>query len=152
MAVLSQLVDGNEDVCFHAVICCDGRLCHQEVCIPASILLNLIQDALAKEGDETRDYIRISPRPDGGDIPAIQLTPNPTTGMAEVTGTADEVAEITLMDMNGRKVTVFEETDIIDISGLPSGAYIARITTRNTSTAPERERNIKVSYVKLVKK
>ena len=64
-----------------------------------------------------------------------------------VVGTPDEVVEVLVMDMNGRGMAAFDNTDSFSISALPSGIYIVRVKTRHAPDASE-----KVSYLKLVKK
>ena len=74
-----------------------------------------------------------------------QLMPNPTTGEVNVIGTNDEVVEVLVMDMNGRKMATFENTANFNIYTLPSGIYIVRVKTHLDNTD-------KVTYLKLVKK
>ena len=57
----------------------------------------------------------------------------------------DSVVELVLMDMTGRKVATFVETEVADISQLATGAYIVRI--RITTVDGEQ-----VFYKKIVKK
>lgn len=69
------------------------------------------------------------------------LKPNPTTGKVTVMGAAGEVVEVVVMDMNGRKLAVFADTEVFDIHSMPAGSYIIRIRTENGD----------VTYLKLIK-
>ena len=55
------------------------------------------------------------------------------------------VVELVLMDMTGRTVATFVETEVADITRLPTGAYIVRIRI----AADDRE---EMFYKKIVKK
>ena len=93
--------------------------------------------------------------PETGSFSEPHLMPNPTTGEVNVIGTADEVVEILVMDMNGRKMATFENTANFNISTLPSGIYIVRVKTHldnETHNASPRTPQELVSYLKLVKK
>ena len=79
------------------------------------------------------------------ETPAFSLTPNPTTGHAEVTGVEGQVEEVLVMDMYGRRAARFEGTGTIDVRDLPSGSYIVRIKVTNSTET-------KVCYRKLIKK
>ncbi len=76
-----------------------------------------------------------------------QLMPVPTTGDVNVVGTADEVTEVLVMDMNGRRIVSFANTAKFGIADLASGIYIVRVTTRHDATSPER-----ITYLRLIKK
>ena len=62
------------------------------------------------------------------DIEAAELSlyPNPTTG--KVTFTAEDVVKVEVLDLYGRKVATFENTNVIDLSNLSAGAYTLRVT------------------------
>ena len=57
----------------------------------------------------------------------ISIYPNPTNGM--VTIVADKVLHVDVLDIVGRKVSAYDDTLTIDLSNLPDGSYILRITT-----------------------
>jgi DNA/RNA endonuclease YhcR with UshA esterase domain len=59
--------------------------------------------------------------------------------------TADEVVEVLVMDMNGRKMATFDNTSTFDVSTLSSGVYIVRVKTRHDNTET-------ITYLKLVKR
>ena len=62
-------------------------------------------------------------------LSGIILCPNPTTG--KLTIAADGISLVEVFDPNGRNVATFHDTNVIDISHLPTGAYSLRITLRN---------------------
>ena len=57
----------------------------------------------------------------------VKVYPNPTRGMLTIG--ADEVTEVEVLDIVGRRVASFKDTNTIDISKLESGTYSLRITT-----------------------
>ncbi|MBQ2508697.1 MAG: fibronectin type III domain-containing protein [Bacteroidales bacterium] len=59
-------------------------------------------------------------------LDAITVYPNPTAG--QLTFSTDEVSKVEVMDLYGRKVAVFENKNVIDLSNLPAGAYTLRVT------------------------
>lgn len=92
----------------------------------------------------------VTPRAKGGgketgmattDPTMPSLKPNPTTGEVTVVGVTGDVVEVVVMDMNGRKVSVFTDTEVFDIHNMPSGSYIVRIRTEKG----------KITYHKLIK-
>ena len=56
----------------------------------------------------------------------INVYPNPTRG--RVTISADDVVKVEVLDIVGRRVATFEDTNTFDISNLGEGAYTLRIT------------------------
>lgn len=56
-------------------------------------------------------------------------------------GASGEVVEVVVMDMNGRKLAVFTDTEVFDIHSMSTGSYIVRIRTENGD----------VTYLKLIK-
>lgn len=74
------------------------------------------------------------------------LVPNPGCNIVRVVGYDGIVAEVVVMDMNGRRIATFADTDVFDVSSFSSGTYIVRVTTRNRGD----EKN--VCYLKLIKK
>ena len=81
------------------------------------------------------------------DVITVSIYPNPTNGEVSVVGTNDEVVEILVMDMNGRQVSTFTNTNRFDLSNLPSGIYIVSLKTRSSIDTPD-----KIIYLKLMKK
>lgn len=67
-----------------------------------------------------------------GSLDDINIYPNPTRG--RVTVTADEVVKVEVLDIVGRLVATFENTNTFDISNLGEGAYTLRITLPNGTT------------------
>ena len=138
MARLSQLVYNNSEICFYAIVCNDDELCKKYVCIKAADLYDLIVDAGVEPGFSKGS------RKDGGmvAVPAAPyLKPNPTTGKVTVTGAASGVVEVVVMDMNGRKLAVFADTETFNMHSHPSGSYIVRVSTKDG----------KLTYHKLIK-
>ena len=99
------------------------------------------RNAVNDNGGSTKQ----SPGPDLGSNTDLRLMPNPTTGEVNVIGTADEVVEVLVMDMNGRKMATFDNTSTFDVSTLSSGVYIVRVKTRHDNTET-------ITYLKLVKR
>lgn len=62
-----------------------------------------------------------------GQVDDLKVFPNPTHG--RVTVDADDVVKVDVMDVNGRVVTTFDNTNSIDISNLGAGTYMLRIET-----------------------
>jgi len=63
---------------------------------------------------------------------AIQIFPNPTTGVIQITSYMLQVAEIEFFDIFGRKqghIPCIKCYETIDISYLPSGVYLVKINT-----------------------
>lgn len=139
MATLSRLLAENTTICFYAIVCKNNKLCKQEYCFKASELYDMVIDAdiLSEKSKSTN-----SPDADGP-----QLKPNPTTGDVKVVGTTDEVREVLVMDMHGRKIATFNRTTTFSVENLSSGMYIVRVKTKHDKDSAE-----KVTYLKLVKK
>ena len=81
--------------------------------------------------------------------PSLYFPGDSCIGGAPVTvvGTADNVLEVTVMDMHGRRLATFKDAGQFNIKELPPGSYIVRVKTRRDKEAPE-----EVNYLKLVKK
>ncbi len=146
MSVLSQLMADDEDVCFYAITCENDKLCFRKYCFPARKLYDMIEGTGVLHGmakstvngnDSESDLLSSNPR----------LMPNPTTGDVNVIGTDAEVIEVLVMDMNGRKMATFDNTDQFNVSNLASGIYIVRVRTKSASDEPEI-----ITYLKLIKK
>ena len=153
-AALEQLAHTDGVVCLHVLLCCNDDLCDYRYCVQASALLGALnrrdssrsESSLYRPHDrpaEARD-LRLIPNPTTGEV-AIEMS-NPLSGVT-ITGTPDEVVEVTVMDMHGRKMASFKDTGQFNIKELPSGSYIVRVSTRRDKEAPE-----EVNYLKLVKK
>ena len=56
----------------------------------------------------------------------LSIYPNPTTGLVHIDAVAVERVEV--LDLVGRCVTVFKETNTLDLTGLAAGTYTLRIT------------------------
>ena len=135
---LLQLAAAGDQVCFHAVVCENDRICHLICCFDASDLLQALQNFLARAsalGDNTTPH-------DG-----ILLQPNPTTGEVAVVGAADRVVEVLVLDMYGKQLASFHDGERFNVREFASGTYIVRVKTKSAASGLER-----VSYHKLVKK
>ena len=169
-AALEQLAHTEGVVCLHVLLCCDDDLCDYRYCIQASALLEALnrrdssrsESSLYRPHDrpaEARD-LRLVPNPTTGEV-AIEMS-NPFSGVTvvgtpegvtvagtpegvTVAGTPDEVTEVVVMDMHGRRLAAFKDTDLFNIKELPAGSYIVRVKTRSDDGE-------KVNYLKLVKK
>jgi hypothetical protein len=62
---------------------------------------------------------------DGFDINTFTVWPNPTTGALTL---GMEAQRVEVSSLTGQKVAVFENTSRIDISNLPAGVYILKVT------------------------
>lgn len=145
-STLSQMIDEEKEICFYAIVCDNDKICKFKLCVPAKMVLSggYQNMAPAREWDENprTDFVSVKPV-----ISNPQLSPNPTTGEVNVIGTTDEVVEVVVMDMNGRKMATFESSPNFDISNLASGIYIVRVKTKVDDDTPE-----EITYLKLVKK
>ena len=154
-AVLTRMATEEGVVCLHVLLCCDDDLCDYFYCVDASAILEAFNRRDSIHGEES---MMRHPRSRPVESHRPHLVPNPTTGEVaieisnprsggNVTGTPDEVAEVTVMDMHGRKMATFKDTDLFNIKELPAGSYIVRVKTRRNKEASE-----EVTYLKLVKK
>ena len=152
--VLSQLALEGREICFHAITCWDDKLCHRIDCISAATLYQLLPGRSEPSGpvnDTVGDSVREQMAPlQMMDESPVRLVPNPAMGEVQVTGAAGRVVEVLVLDLKGRQVALFENSDRFDVSTLPSGVYIVRVTTRHggsTGALIEEE----TTYLKLVK-
>ena len=160
-AALEQLAHTEGVVCLHVLLCCNDDLCDYRYCIQASALLGALnrRDSSRSESSLYRPHdrpakardLRLVPNPTTGEV-AIEMS-NPLSGVTVVStaegvtvaGSPDEVTEVVVMDMHGRRLAAFKDTDLFNIKELPAGSYIVRVKTRSDDGE-------KVNYLKLVKK
>ncbi|MBQ7710785.1 MAG: T9SS type A sorting domain-containing protein, partial [Bacteroidales bacterium] len=57
---------------------------------------------------------------------SLKVYPNPTTGRVQLNVT--EAEKIEVLDLVGRRVAMFENTNTLDLSGLADGTYTLRVT------------------------
>ena len=145
---LTQLVNIHEDICFHAIACIDNQsLCHVTYCLPAENIHALVSEAFRQMADsteidstaETARSLQIKT-----DVPIGKpyLAPNPARDEVTVMGIAsEEVAEITVLTMQGSQVANFRNVHRFNISRLAPASYIVRVATTEG----------KVHYLKMVK-
>ena len=144
---LTQMVANNESICFHVIVCIDKKyLCHAEICIPANYFLEKIPedmrqllDSISSDNDTTRSFQSSSFIPQA-DKP--YLAPNPARDEVTVMGIApEEVAEITVLTMQGGQVADYRNDYRFNVSRLAKASYIVRVVTTDKQ----------VYYLKLVK-
>ena len=144
---LTQMVAGHEYICLHAIVCVDDdKLYHTEVCIPSKTFFEdiptdfrLSDTTTTADNDTTRSMQTgtVLPQPD-----KPYLAPNPARDEVVVMGIApEEVAEITVLTMQGRQVATFSNDHRFNVSTLAKAGYIVRVATTEG----------KVHYLKLVK-
>lgn len=69
----------------------------------------------------------------------IKVYPNPTNNYITIDGiSSEELKTITVIDVNGKKVSAVLNNNQIDISGLPSGIYMLRIVTNEGTVLNEK--------------
>ncbi|MBP5535765.1 MAG: T9SS type A sorting domain-containing protein [Bacteroidales bacterium] len=130
-------VENTTDVCIYLLVCTDTGLCVWYFCVPAEDLIEWLHVEPSKSKAKGMPLQAAEPR----------LMPNPTTGDVSVVGTDEEVVEVLVMDMNGRRIAAYDNTPNFNVSRLASGAYIVRVKTLHDATA-----SVKTTYLKLVKK
>jgi hypothetical protein len=143
--------DQQDLICIHALLCYNGQLCLWTYCIYVN---NIPRRVIPYIGDRSAGNEKSGRGKEiTEDVSEPKLMPNPTTGDVSIVGTSDEVEEVLVMDMNGRKMATFDKTDHFNVAALPSGIYIVRVrtssvTNSDTSEVPQQQ----VTYLKLVKK
>ena len=145
---LTQMAMAGEEICFHAIICTkeNNSLCYVKLCLKAKDLLQLIPEEFRKvvnstsaETDSTRSLQSSSFIPQT-DKP--YLAPDPARDEVTVMGIApEEVAEITVLTIQGGRVAGFRNDHRFNVSRLAKASYIVRVITTDK----------RVYYLKLVK-
>ena len=142
---LLNMASEGKDVCFHAIVCKGKKLCRVHFCINAK---ELYSQLMRNRTEESKGAKAQSHAPAETQLMAegerLTLHPNPANGIVTVSGQSGKVTDVTVMDMQGRRAAVFVNTDSFDVSGLPKGQYIVRVTTDKGT--------INTHYLKLVKK
>lgn len=122
-------------------VCHNDKLCKYKVCIKAEEIYSLLQELgyVHKNTDNTNKtgVLNNDNQP--------YLVPNPTQGYVSVAGYEGSIVDIAVMDLNGRHVAAFGNTDSFDLSGLRAGMYIIRVRTKDIYNKG------KVVYLKLIK-
>ena len=146
-ARLSQMAEHDEWVCFHLVVCIEGeRLCHTKLCVHAKKLRDMIPEDFRNlsslslsNADSTR---RIQSDSEVQQPARPYIAPNPANDEVTVMGIVpEEVAEITILTLQGGQVAVFRNDYRFNVSHLAKATYIVRVITTDG----------KVHYLKLVK-
>jgi len=145
---LTQLVNSHGNICYHAIACIgDQSLCHVRYCLPAVDVQALVPDYFRLMADSTvidSSAETAKNLPTKTDITDGKpyLAPNPAHDEVTVMGIApEEVAEITVLTMQGSQVASFRNSCHFNISGLATASYIVRLVTTEG----------KVHYLKLLK-
>ena len=69
---------------------------------------------------------------DAGVLALLKVYPNPTSGRVQIN--AEQVARVEVLDLVGRCVAVFENTNMFDLTNLAAGTYTLRITLPEGTT------------------
>ena len=145
---LTQLVNSHGYICFHAIACIDNHnLCHVRYCLHAADLYDLIPENFRLTADttivdSTAETARSLPLTLHNQSDKPYLAPNPAREEVTVMGiTPEEVAEITVLTMQGSLVASFRNEYRFSVSRLAPASYIVRVVTTEG----------KVHYLKLVK-
>lgn len=110
-------------------------------CIDAEKLYSLLQELefMQKSGDSTnRTEALINDN-------QPYLVPNPAHSRVSIAGYEGSIVDIAVMDMNGRHIAAYYNTDSFDATGLRAGMYIVRVNYRNVNGKSQ------VVYLKLIK-
>ena len=135
-----------KEVCFYALTCIDDRLCLQICCIEVEkfleglssigVLSSVQEEQLVEEEEfETKTGQKEQK------IGKPELVPNPANKDVRVIGLENDVVEVVIMDMQGKILKTFADSDMFYIDFLPKGSYIVRILDSGN----------KVHYQKLIK-
>ena len=144
---ITQMALAGEKICLHAIVCIeDSYLCYLTICFKAEEILALIPeeyrqlpDSTTADNDSTRSLQSSSFIPQAG---KPYLAPNPARDEVTVMGIApEEVAEITVLTMQGGQVAEFRNDYRFNVSRLAKASYIVRVITTDRQ----------VHYLKLVK-
>ena len=144
---LTQMALAGEYICLHAIVCIeDSYLCYLKVCIKAEEILGLIPEEYRQiPASTTADNDSTRSLQSGSFIPQADkpyLAPNPARDEVMVMGIApEEVAEITVLTMQGGQVADYRNDYRFNVSRLAKASYIVRVITTNKQ----------VYYLKLVK-
>ncbi len=145
--LLSQMAMNGQEICFYVIACVDGEnLCYDSICVPADAFLEQLPeefrqlpDSTTADNDSTRSFQSSSIIPQVG---KPYLAPNPARDEVTVMGIApEEVAEITVLTMQGGQVADFRNDYRFNVSRLAKASYIVRVVTTDKQ----------VYYLKLVK-
>ena len=145
---LTQLVNSHGYICFHAIVCVGNHsLCHATYCLHPWDFYTQIPDDFRQLADtieidstaETERNLQIQSDSSPG---KPWLAPNPARDEVAVMGIEpEEVAEITVLTMQGRQVASYRNDYRFNVSRLAKASYIVRVITTDG----------KVHYLKLVR-
>ena len=123
-------------------VCNKDILCKYKYCIKAEEIYSLLQELgyVHKNTGNTDKTGALN----NDNQP--YLVPNPAHGRVSIAGYESSIVDIAVMDMNGRHVATFGNTNSFDVSNLGAGMYIVRVRTKGTYGKNN------VTYLKLIKK
>lgn len=134
---LTQMVANQEQFCLYILCCIDGqKTCLKYVCFSASTLFQL-STTFPQNGKNDR----FQPSGVAGKEPAgtrYRLSPNPTSGKVTVMDAATDspaldIKEISVLSLLGTPLLVRPGGEQFDISSLPQGSYMVKITSLHGS-------------------
>ena len=156
---LLRMRNSHEQICFNAIVCDGWHLCRHRWCIKARSLYDILFPSIlppfpplpwdpptpypplfstGAAGSSGGDGLQPSSRPG---VRTLALQPNPSSGVVTVVGNAADIEAVEVLDMQGRRQVSVEGTGSFDVSSLPAGQYIVRVTADGDS-----------HYLKLIKK
>ena len=141
-AELTQLAkDGKGYVCFHVLMCINDEICEAKVCVNAKDILKMsgcksMTNTNATQSNQPNTQPKI-------DKDAPYLVPNPADTYVKIEGIEqDNIVEVFLIDISGKKLKEIYNKNILDINDVPSGTYFVRVMNKSE----------KAYYLKLIKK
>lgn len=137
--LLEQMANNNEQVCFHVIMCKDNIITECFVCMDASKLLVLIQNAGYKSTQrKSNDDIQQETQKDR----KLYLVPNPASTFVKVEGVEQkDISEILLIDIQGKNIQKVQNTNTMNIQNILKGTYIIRVICNDSE----------VYYLKMIK-
>ena len=131
---LTQMVADTEQFCFH-ILCCidDEKTCLKYVCIPAYTLSQQCPDP----PQNGKQYWH-NPTGNAWNEPAgtrYSLSPNPASSKVNVmdaatSSPAQDIEEVAVLSLLGTPLLVQTDGGQFDVSALPQGSYMVKITNR----------------------
>lgn len=138
-AILSQMVENGEKVCFNAILCINRNyLCHTTYCINPKDLLEQINNTPC-EGTTTRSIsVRRNESDDEITMNVIEsetqpyLAPNPAQNEVAILGIVPTlIKDISVFNMNGSLIATIGNTNIFRVNSFSKGTYIIRVRTHD---------------------
>ncbi len=95
-------------------------------CPVRDTLMLTIISCKGQEFDATEENAEFILNSQFSTLNSLKVYPNPTTGRVQLNVT--EAEKIEVLDLVGRRVAMFENTNTLDLSGLADGTYTLRVT------------------------